>query len=60
MTEVELRVDDRPLDLDTVHNARPEDVSIEPTRPVGAVAALEALRDDLVAFPSAMKEATHR
>lgn len=37
MTEVELRVDDRPLHLHTVHDARPEDVAIEPKRPVGAV-----------------------
>ena len=37
MTEVELRMDDRSLDLDAVRDARPEDVAIEPKRPVGAV-----------------------
>ena len=37
MTEVELRVDDRSLDLDAVRDARPEDVAIEPKCPVGAV-----------------------
>ena len=37
MTEVELCVDDRTLDLHTVHDARTEDVTVEPERSVGAV-----------------------